>query len=186
MLVAVTGIRVNLLHLSENYGFLRTVVDTGEGDALQTFRYMLVYLHLLVHVEVGQPVIHHYHRSDVVERAPRLAGHLVPDFCRIAFAVAVGQHCEPVSGLQPCFPDEFTHHIGRHVPVDRIYYAYLVRLQLIPSRLYQLGYTEELPRFPGQLPGHIKGIARGGEIKDDASGSDKITVSPGPCPYTDY
>lgn len=67
------------------------------GDAPQVFRDTLVHLHLLVHVEIRQPVIHHDERGDVVEGVSCLGRQVVPYLRRIAFPCSVPEYYPFVS-----------------------------------------------------------------------------------------
>ena len=129
---------------------------------------MLVYLDLLIHIEIGQPVIHHDDGVDVIERISRFSGYAVPNLHRIAFACSVSQDGKFVSGFQFRFPDELPDHIRRHVPVDRIYYPDFIRFEIILSSLYHLWNAERLPILSGQLSCNIQAVSRTREIQDDA------------------
>lgn len=75
--------------------------DVG-GYAGEAFWYVLVYFYLLVHVEVGQPVVDHNHRCDVVEGIAGTTGYVVPYLGGVALTVAVGKYGELILGLKPC------------------------------------------------------------------------------------
>lgn len=55
----------------------------------QVLRNLLVDLHLLVHVEVGQPVVNHYNGGDVIECLAVLFGYIIQYFHGITFAGTV-------------------------------------------------------------------------------------------------
>ena len=138
------------------------------ADTFQAFGDVLVYLDLLVHVEVWQPVVHHNHRGDVVEGVPRLSGNVVPYLDGATFAVAVGQDGKLVSGFQVCFLDELPHHIGRHVSIDGIDNADFVRLKGITVLFHQLRDAEQFGVFVCQFAGNVEAVACPCEIEDNA------------------
>ena len=139
-------------------------VNVG-GNLLQVFGYVLVYLHLLVHVEVGQPVIHHDKRCDIVKLISRLLGDVIPYLHRTALTIAVCQDGEEIVGLQSGFLDKLPHHIRRHVSIYRINDTYLVGLDLKLLLAHQLGYAEHLSLLACQFAGNIQAIARSREIQ---------------------
>ena len=60
----------------------------------------LVNLNLLVHVEVGQPIVNHYNSGDVIECLAVLTGNVIEDFNGIALSITVCCDSEFVRSLQ--------------------------------------------------------------------------------------
>lgn len=129
---------------------------------------MLVHLDLLVHIEIGQPVIHHDDGVDVIERISRFSGYAVPNLHRIAFSRTVCKYGKLVSGFQLRFLDELPDHIWWHVPIDGIDDADFVCLEVILSTFHHLRNAQQFRMLFGQLAGDMEAVARSGEIKDNA------------------
>ena len=126
---------------------------------------MLVYLHLLVHVEVGQPVVHHDDSTNIIEYIARFSGNAIPYLHGVALAHAIGQHGKLVFSFQLCLLDELTHHIGRHMTIDRIYQSYLICLNFELLLAHKLRDTEYLTLFASKLASDIEAIACACEIQ---------------------
>lgn len=125
-------------------------------DAFQAFGDVFVYLDLLVHVEIGEPVVYHDHRGDIVEWTSGFPGYVVPDLDRAAFTVAVGQDGKFVCCFQVCFLDKFPYHIGWHVAVNGIDDADFIRFECVAALLHELGNAEQFGMFVCQLPVPVK------------------------------
>ena len=134
---------------------------------LQIFRDTLVHLHLLVHIEIGQPVIHHYDSADIVEHMAAPLGYFIPNLHRITLSCTVGKDGKLIISLQLRCLDELPDHIGRHVPVDGIDYTDFVRLKIILPVSHHLRNAQQFRTVVRQLAGDIEAVARSGEIKDD-------------------
>lgn len=120
---------------------------------------------LLVHVEVGQPVVNHEERGHVGGVEPRRSRVLQAQLDGIGVPVSVGADEVEVGSVERRAVDELPHHVGHHVTVDGVDDAdRVIRVDELAPAAHLLRDAQDPLSLCGQLTRRVEAVARPGEV----------------------